>query len=97
MSSGDSNSSKPVRTWRPRTRQVRGGLERTGFSETSEAMFLTSGYVYGSAAEAEASFDGTLDRMVYSRFKNPTVAMFEHRRPPAARRAPGARCNHRIY
>jgi O-succinylhomoserine sulfhydrylase len=79
MSSGDSNSSRPIRTWRPRTRQVRGGLERTGFSETSEAMFLTSGYVYDSAAEAEASFDGTLDRMVYSRFKNPTVAMFEQR------------------
>ncbi|MDO8607799.1 MAG: O-succinylhomoserine sulfhydrylase [Phaeospirillum sp.] len=80
MSSGDSNTSpKAARSWRPRTRAVRGGLTRTGFCETSEALFMTSGYVYDSAAEAEQSFDGTLDRMVYSRFKNPTVAMFEQR------------------
>ena len=67
------------RRWRSRTRQVRAGLSRTNFSETSEALFLTSGYVYGSALEAEQSFDGTLDRMVYSRFKNPTIAIFEER------------------
>ncbi len=67
------------RRWRPRTRQVRAGLNRTGFRETSEALFLTSGYVYDSALEAEHSFDGTLDRMVYSRFNNPTVAAFEER------------------
>jgi O-succinylhomoserine sulfhydrylase len=71
--------SESDRKWRPRTRQVRAGLNRTGFSETSEALFLTSGYVYGSAQEAEESFDGTRDRMVYSRFKNPTVAVFEER------------------
>ncbi len=64
---------------RPRTRLVRAGLARSGFSETSEALFMTSGYVYDSAREAEESFDGTRDRMVYSRFKNPTVAMFEER------------------
>ncbi len=74
-----SSVSKPSRTLRPRTLAVRGGLSRTNFRETSEAMFMTSGYVYDSAEEAEASFDGTLDRMVYSRFKNPTVAMFEQR------------------
>lgn len=74
MSSTDQSS-----TWRPRTRAVRSGLARTGFSETSEAIFMNSGYVYGSAQEAEESFDGTRDRMVYSRFKNPTVAMFEER------------------
>jgi O-succinylhomoserine sulfhydrylase len=68
-----------ARPLRPATRQVRAGLTRTGFSETSEALFMTSGYVYGSAEEAEASFDGSLDRMVYSRFKNPTVATFEER------------------
>jgi O-succinylhomoserine sulfhydrylase len=68
-----------AKTWRAQTRLVRGGLERTGFCETSEALFLTSGYVYGSAQEAEESFDGTRDRFVYSRFKNPTVAMFEQR------------------
>ncbi len=67
------------RPWRSRTLQVRGGHKRTGFSETAEALFLTSGYVYESALEAEQSFDGTLDRMVYSRFKNPTVSMFEER------------------
>jgi len=70
---------KTNRTLRPRTLQVRGGLTRTQFKETSEALFLNSGYVYDSALEAEQSFDGTLDRMVYSRFKNPTVAMFEAR------------------
>jgi len=67
------------RRWRQRTRQVRAGLSRSGFCETSEAVFMTSGYVYDTALEAEQSFDGTLDRMVYSRFKNPTVAMFEER------------------
>jgi O-succinylhomoserine sulfhydrylase len=71
--------STSTRILRPRTRQVRAGLNRTGFSETCEALFMTSGYVYGSAEEAEESFDGTRDRMVYSRFKNPTVATFEER------------------
>ena len=67
------------RRLRPRTLQVRGGLDRTQFKETSEALFLNSGYVYDTALEAEQSFDGTISRMVYSRFKNPTVAMFEDR------------------
>ncbi|RAU23825.1 O-succinylhomoserine sulfhydrylase [Paramagnetospirillum kuznetsovii] len=86
MGSDDSKTTRPnaaqpkmAGQWRPRTRAVRAGLARTGFSETSEALFLTSGYVYGSAAEAEESFDGTRDRMVYSRFKNPTIATFEQR------------------
>ena len=70
---------KSPRTLRPRTLQVRGGLARTQFKETSEALFLNSGFVYDNALEAEQSFDGTLDRMVYSRFRNPTVAMFEQR------------------
>ena len=72
-------SKHTTRTLRPRTLSVRAGTARTGFCETSEAIFMNSGYVYGSAEEAEHSFDGTLDRMVYSRFKNPTVAMFEER------------------
>lgn len=72
-------SKQTTRTLRPRTLSVRAGTVRTGFSETSEAIFMNSGFVYGSAEEAEQSFDGTLDRMVYSRFKNPTVAMFEDR------------------
>ncbi len=58
---------------------VRGGLLRSGFEETAEAMFLTSGYVYPSAAVAEKSFTGELDHFVYSRYGNPTVTMFEER------------------
>jgi O-succinylhomoserine sulfhydrylase len=58
---------------------VRGGLLRSGFEETAEAMFLTSGYVYESAAVAERSFTGELDHFVYSRYGNPTVTMFEER------------------
>ncbi len=58
---------------------VRGGLTRTAFNETAEAIFPTSGYVYGSAAEAEAAFAGEVDRFIYSRYGNPTVAMFEER------------------
>ncbi len=65
--------------WRLATRLVRGGLDRSAHCETSEAVFLNSGYVYDSALEAEQSFDGTLDRYVYSRFANPTVSMFEER------------------
>jgi len=66
-------------TWRPQTQAVRGGTRRSEFGETSEALFLTSGYVYASAEEAEAAFKGDLKRFMYSRFGNPTVAMFEER------------------
>src|SRR4051812_2523785 len=58
---------------------VRGGLLRPGFEETAEAMYLTSGYVYESAAEAEKAFTGDIDRYVYSRYGNPTISMFEER------------------
>lgn len=58
---------------------VRGGLLRSGFDETAEAMYLTSGYVYESAAIAEQSFTGEVDHFVYSRYGNPTVTMFEER------------------
>jgi O-succinylhomoserine sulfhydrylase len=58
---------------------VRGGLLRSGFDETSEGLYLTSGYVYDSAADAEKAFTGEIDRFVYSRYGNPTVAMFEER------------------
>ena len=58
---------------------VRGGLMRSGFEETAEAMYLTSGYVYSSAAEAEKAFSGDIDRYVYSRYGNPTISMFEER------------------
>ena len=58
---------------------VRGGILRSQFEETSEAMYLASGYVYGSAAEAEKAFTGEVDRYVYSRYGNPTITMFEER------------------
>lgn len=58
---------------------ARGGLLRSGFEETAEAMYLTSGYVYQSAAEAEKAFTGEIDRYVYSRYGNPTISMFEER------------------
>ena len=68
-----------IKNWRPQTRAVRGGLTRSNFDETSEALFLTSGYAYNSAEEAEATFKGESTHFQYSRFGNPTVAMFENR------------------
>ena len=65
--------------WRLATRLVRGGTARSRFDETSEALFMTSGYVYDSAEEAEQAFKGEKSRFVYSRFANPTVQMFEDR------------------
>jgi O-succinylhomoserine sulfhydrylase len=58
---------------------VRGGILRSGFEETAEAMYLTSGYVYESADAAEKAFAGETDRYVYSRYGNPTITMFEER------------------
>ena len=66
-------------SWRPQTRLVRGGLRRSPFAETSEAIYLTSGFVYDSAEEAEDAFANRVDRFIYSRYDNPTVAMFEER------------------
>jgi O-succinylhomoserine sulfhydrylase len=65
--------------WRPQTRAVRSGQLRSNFDETSEALYLTSGYAYSSAEEAEATFKGESSHYQYSRFGNPTVAMFENR------------------
>ncbi|MCB0882918.1 MAG: O-succinylhomoserine sulfhydrylase [Thermoleophilia bacterium] len=64
---------------RPATRAVRGGLERSRFAETAEALYLTQGYVYDTAGQAEGAFAGTEDRYVYSRYGNPTVSTFEAR------------------
>ncbi|MCP3989951.1 MAG: O-succinylhomoserine sulfhydrylase [Actinomycetia bacterium] len=58
---------------------VRGGLNRSAFDETAEAIYPTSGYVYASAAEAEAAFAGEHNRYIYSRYGNPTVTVFEER------------------
>jgi O-succinylhomoserine sulfhydrylase len=67
------------RTYRPDTLAVRAGLTRSGFDETSEALFLTSGFVYESAEQAEAAFKDEVDHFIYSRYGNPTVTMFEQR------------------
>jgi O-succinylhomoserine sulfhydrylase len=69
----------PGRAWRPATRLVHEGTLRSQFGETSEAIFLNSGYVYTSAEQAEARFKGDEEGFVYSRYANPTVAMFEAR------------------
>ena len=66
-------------TWHPATQAVRSGLARSQFDETSEAIFLTSGYVFGSAQDAADTFAGELVHDVYSRYTNPTVRMFEER------------------
>lgn len=66
-------------SWRPDTQAVRGGLARSEFQEMSEALFLTSGFVYDSASDAEAAFAGEVDRFVYSRYGNPTVSVFQDR------------------
>jgi O-succinylhomoserine sulfhydrylase len=65
--------------WQPDTLAVRAGVDRSPFDETSEALYLTSGYVYGSAAEAAAAFAGEISRHRYSRLSNPTVAALEER------------------
>ena len=63
----------------PQTHAVRAGLARSGFGETSEALYLNSGFTYSSAEEASDSFSEETDHFLYSRFHNPTVAMFEKR------------------
>ena len=65
--------------WHQATALVHGGTLRSQFGETSEAIFLNSGYVYDSAEQAEARFKGDEEGFVYSRYANPTVAMFEAR------------------
>jgi O-succinylhomoserine sulfhydrylase len=66
-------------TWRPATRAIRGGTARSEWGETSEALFLTSGYSYDRAEDAAARFAGEQAGMTYSRLQNPTVEMLEER------------------
>ncbi len=68
-----------TRKWRLATRLVRGGTKRSNFAETSEGLFMTSGYVYESAEQAEAAFKGEADVYIYSRYSNPTVTMLQDR------------------
>jgi O-succinylhomoserine sulfhydrylase len=68
-----------AKTWKPATKLVRGGLNRTEHGEVSEALFMTQAYAYDSAEQAEQSFTGEVEHYVYSRYGNPTVTMFEDR------------------
>jgi O-succinylhomoserine sulfhydrylase len=74
-------SQRPAPDWEvnPQTSAVREGLARSGFGETSEALYLNSGFTYSDAQEAVDSFTDETDHYLYSRFHNPTVAMFEKR------------------
>jgi O-succinylhomoserine sulfhydrylase len=70
---------KDIDSWHPDTQLVHGGTMRSQWGETSEAMFMTQGFVYDSAEQAEARFLNLDPGFQYSRFSNPTVAMFEER------------------
>ncbi len=74
-----SPSDKRSRSLRPQTLLVHGGTLRSDFREMSEALFLTQGYAYDSAEQAEARFNGTEPGFQYTRFSNPTISMFEER------------------
>ena len=67
------------RDWKPATAMVHSGTMRSPYGETSEALYLTQGYVYDTAEAAEARFNGEQPGFIYSRYANPTVAMFEKR------------------
>lgn len=73
------DAAQPPRTLRPETNLVHGGTMRSGFGETSEALFLTQSFVYDSAEQAEARFQGDEPGFIYSRFSNPTIKMLEDR------------------
>jgi O-succinylhomoserine sulfhydrylase len=75
----ESNASAPTARYRPETRLVHSGTIRSEFGETSEALFLTQGYVYDTAEQCEARFKGEDPGYIYSRYSNPTIAMFERR------------------
>lgn len=74
-----SKSPASTTNYRPETRLVHSGTLRSQYGETSESLFLTQGYVYNSAEECEARFKGEDPGFIYSRYSNPTIAMFERR------------------
>ncbi|CAN7248462.1 O-succinylhomoserine sulfhydrylase [Pararhizobium sp. LjRoot255] len=67
------------KNWRPATKLVHGGTTRSNHGETSEAIFLTQGFVYESSEAAEARFKGETDGFIYARYGSPTNDMFEQR------------------
>lgn len=77
--SGQHQTQADQKKWRKATQLVHGGTLRSGFGEMSEGLFLTQGFAYNTAEEAEARFKGDAGGFIYSRFSNPTIAMFEDR------------------
>ena len=75
----DKNTPEGSETWAPETQLVQGGITRSQHCETSEALFLTQGFVYDSSEQAEARFKQESPGYQYTRFGNPTVTMFEER------------------
>ncbi len=67
------------KTWRPATQLVHGGTTRSNHGETSEAIFMTQGFVYDTSEAAEARFKGETDGFIYARYGSPTNDMFEQR------------------
>jgi O-succinylhomoserine sulfhydrylase len=76
---GRTMTAEKKRNWKPATQLVHAGTLRSQFGETSEAIYLTQGYVYETAEAAEARFKGEEPGFIYSRYANPTVDMFEKR------------------
>jgi O-succinylhomoserine sulfhydrylase len=74
-----SNDPESPQSWAPATQAIRGGLMRSPYGETAEALYLTQSFVYDSAEAANARFAGDDPGYVYSRYANPTVRMFEER------------------
>ncbi|HLT76629.1 MAG TPA: O-succinylhomoserine sulfhydrylase [Ferrovibrio sp.] len=79
MDDASGGKGKNTQGWRLATRMVRGATQRSPYGETSEALFLNSGFTYENAEAAEARFKGEQPGFVYSRYENPTVRMFEQR------------------
>lgn len=77
--SGQHHTQADQKKWRKATQLVHGGTLRSEFGEMSESLFLTQGFAYNTAEEAEARFKGDADGFIYSRFSNPTISMFEER------------------
>ena len=74
-----SDANSPAHSYRPETRLIHSGVLRSQFNETSEALFLTQGFLYDTAEQCEARFKGEDPGFIYSRFSNPNISMFESR------------------
>ncbi len=75
----DDRGNSPEESWAQATALVHGGTLRSPYGETSEALYLNSGFVYETARDAELRFKGEQDGYIYTRYSNPTLSMFERR------------------